>query len=144
MSRRTSRVAATIQRSLQTLLAKGLSDPRVRGLVTVTDVAVSEDLTRATIRISVLPEEHEALTLHGIRSASKYLRRRVGDMMEIKKLPEFHFELDRALKRQTGVLEALDRVRADLGEEPERELKEGSETEETPGAETPAAEEQDA
>ena len=111
MSRRTSRVASTIQRSLQTLLSRGLNDPRVHGLITITKVKVTEDMTRAVISISVLPPEHQDLTLHGLRSASKYLRREVGNLMSIRRLPAFSFELDHAIKREIEVLKALERVR---------------------------------
>lgn len=129
MSRRTEKVASTIQRSLQTILGRGVNDPRVRGLITITKVEVTDDLTRAVIFVSVLPQEHQALTLHGLQSAANYLRRQTGTMMAIRRLPVFFFEIDRGLKREAEVLQALERVRQeriDKGLEPLMEAEENA------------------
>ncbi len=133
MSRRTEKVASTIQRSLQTILGRGLNDPRVRGLITITKVEVTEDLTRAVVFVSVLPEKHQALTLHGLQSAANYLRRQTGTMMAIRRLPAFFFEIDRGLKREAEVLRALEKVRQeriDKGLEPLMEAEEDAAVEE--------------
>lgn len=113
MSLRTERLGATIQRAVQQVLARGLADPRVRGLVTVTSVSVTPDLKRADVLVSVMPAEDEALTLHGLRAASGYIRREVGKLVRIKTMPHLEFAVDEGLKRQAGVLEALRRVEAE-------------------------------
>ena len=76
MSHRREQIGSTLEREIQAVLARGLNDPRIRGLVTVTGVEVTSDLKHARVLISVLPEEHEALTLHGLRAASGRLGRR--------------------------------------------------------------------
>lgn len=111
MSVRTDRISATIRRALQEAIARGVHDPRVRGIVTVTAVEVSQDLKRATVRISVLPEEAQALTLHGLTSAAGRLRREVGESVRMKRVPDLAFVLDDTLKRQARVLSAIARAR---------------------------------
>lgn len=113
MSRRTEKISATIQRQLQALLARGLSDPRIQGLITVTRVRVTEDLETAVVSISVLPAEQQKLTMHGLRAASGFLRRELGKHLELRRLPALRFELDESLKREAEVLAALERVRAE-------------------------------
>lgn len=122
MSRRTARIASTMQRQLQGLLARGLRDPRVQGMITVTDVRVTDDLATAVVSVSVYPAEKQSLTMHGLKASAGYLRRKLGDMMSIRRLPELRFELDESVKREAEVLAALERVRA------EREAKEGRES----------------
>lgn len=111
MSRRLERVISTLQQSVQRVLAKGLSDPRARGLITVTEVNVAEDLRTATIFISVLPEKHQDLTLHALRHAARHIRRETGELMAMHTLPEFDFRLDSRLKQQAAVFDALARAR---------------------------------
>ncbi len=111
MSRRTEKVGAAVQRALQDLLARGLQDPRIKGLITVTRVRVSDDLTTAFVGVSVLPAEHENVTLHGLRSASGFIRRQLGESLTMRKLPALEFQLDRSIKREAEVLAALERVR---------------------------------
>ncbi len=102
-----------MQRQLQMVLARGLQDPRIKGLVTLTQVRVTEDLATAVISVSVYPAKSESATIHGLRAASGFLRRELGKSMAIKKLPQLQFELDSSVKREAGVLAALDRVRAE-------------------------------
>ena len=116
MSIRSDKVAATIRRALQEAIARGVHDPRVRGLVTITEVRLSPDLRDAVVRVSVFPESAEELTLHGLRSAAGVLRREIGDAVRLKRLPTLAFELDDTLKRQARVLSAIARAREETGE----------------------------
>lgn len=108
-SRRQDKVAGEIQRAVQQVITRKLNDPRIRGLVTVTSVDIAADLRDATVRVSVLPHEHEDLTLHGLRDASKHIRRHAGELMAMKRLPALHFKLDTTLRKQAEVIEALSR-----------------------------------
>jgi ribosome-binding factor A len=57
-SRRPAQVAAVLHRALQQRLARGLSDPRLQGLVSILDVHVTPDLSHARVRVSVLDSVH--------------------------------------------------------------------------------------
>jgi ribosome-binding factor A len=115
MNRRTEQIASTLQRAVQDVLARGLSDPRISGLVTVTGVVVAEDLATAEVSVSIYPEERESLSMHGLRAASRHIRRRVGDLVAMRQVPELTFRLDRTLKRQAEVLRAISKA---VGEPP--------------------------
>lgn len=111
--RREGLFAATLQRTLQEVLARGLSDPRVRGLITVTEVKVAEDRSDATVRVSVFPADHEALTMHGLRAAAGHLRRQVMDRMSSRDMPRLLFETDPSVRRQAELLRAISLAAAD-------------------------------
>ncbi|QOJ01247.1 MAG: 30S ribosome-binding factor RbfA [Phycisphaeraceae bacterium] len=115
MSRRSEQMASLLHSALSEVFARGLNDPRVGGLITVTGVRVTEDLSRAVVRVSVLPESKQKLAMHGIEAASAWIRKRVGPMVDSRKLPQFVFELDEGLKSQAKVIEALERVRSEPG-----------------------------
>jgi ribosome-binding factor A len=119
VSVRTDRISATIRKALQEAIARGVHDPRVRGLITVTAVEVSPDLRTAIVRVSVLPESAQELTLHGLTSAAGRLRREIGESVRMKRLPDLVFVLDDTLKRQARVLSAISRAREEqaAGEE---------------------------
>ncbi len=111
MTRRVERLVSTLHQAVQQVIARGLSDPRARGLITVTEVTISDDLKAATIFISVLPDKHQDLTLHALRHAARHIRRQTGDLMTMHQLPEFEFRLDTRLKQQAAVYDALARAR---------------------------------
>ena len=113
MSRRQEQVASELRKALQTIIARGLADPRLAGLITVTEVNVSPDLKIATIGVSVLPEERQNRVFHGLRHAAPHLRRQVMDLVGFHNVPVFQFRLDTSLKKQAEVFEALGRVVAE-------------------------------
>lgn len=114
MSRRSDRIASSIHRAVQAVLAKGLSDPRVRGLITVTRVEVPEDLKQASIHISILPAEHGELTMHGLRAASRHIRHQIADQLVMPNTPQLIFKHDVSTRQQAEVLGAIARARAEL------------------------------
>lgn len=114
MSQRTDQVASTIRGALQELLARGLADPRIRGLITITSVRVSPDLHYVTAMVSVLPAEHAQLTLHGLNAASGKLRHDLGSLIRMRRIPELRFEFDESLKKHTDALGAISKAAEDL------------------------------
>jgi ribosome-binding factor A len=104
------KVASLLSRAVQEVLGRGLNDPRIRGLVSVTKVSVSPDLADATIGVSVIPVEHASTTLHGLRHAARHLRTEVGHRTRLRRTPRLHFELDEGLKKQAEVLAAINKT----------------------------------
>lgn len=100
-------VSSVLQRSIQELLTRGLNDPRVRGLISVTKVQVSPDLAQATVFVSILPEEHENTSMKGIISATRFIQTRIGKSVRLRRMPRLTFKLDESLKKQARVHAAL-------------------------------------
>lgn len=113
MRRRSLQIAANIQRELQNRLSRGLADPRIRGLITVTKVELSDDLKHAKAFVTVLPDEHAKLTMHGLVSATKRLRKDVMDRIHIKEMPTLRLVYDDGHKAQMEVMALLERDRAE-------------------------------
>ncbi|MCX5688655.1 MAG: ribosome-binding factor A [Planctomycetota bacterium] len=111
MTRRIEQLTADIERGVRDVLSKGLADPRVSGLITVTGVRVAPDMGRAYIDISVLPEEKQELTLHGIASASTWIRREVANSVRARVLPQFVFRLDTRAKKEAAIIRELEKIK---------------------------------
>jgi len=111
MTQHSSQIESVLRRAVQDILSKGLNDPRVRGLVSITKVEVSSDYAEATIWCSVLPAEHGALTLRGIESASHWIRREAAEKVRLRRMPRLQFRLDATLKKQAEVLAAINEGR---------------------------------
>jgi ribosome-binding factor A len=88
-----------VQRIVQTEIQRGLSDPRLRGLVTVLGVDVSPDLEDASVRVSVLPAELGPLSVQALQHAAAHLRRTVLKESRVRHAPRLRFVLDDSLKR---------------------------------------------
>lgn len=109
---RLEQVASTLQRALAGALARGLSDPRVRGMVSVTRVEVSPDLRHASVFVTVMPQEHEKLTLEGLKAAAIHLHTVIKPQLQMRIVPHLHFKTDTQLKKEMSVLQAIGEARA--------------------------------
>ncbi len=107
MNRKTEQLASSLRRVLGELIGRGLSDPRIQGLVSVTGVQLVAKGRTAEVGVSVLPAEHGPLALQGLNSAAAHLRSKVGDVLRLRVCPEIRFVLDDSLKNQADVLGAI-------------------------------------
>ncbi|MFI5310199.1 MAG: 30S ribosome-binding factor RbfA [Gemmatimonadales bacterium] len=94
-TRRPDRVAAAVREEIALFLAGGVKDPRVTGLVTVTDVEMTRDLSHATVYVSIYgePETH-AEVMAGLESVAIGLRGRVGRALKLRLAPSITFKED--------------------------------------------------
>jgi ribosome-binding factor A len=114
MTRRIEQLGGEIHKAVQAAIDRGLQDPRISGLITITGVRITPDLKIAFVNVSVLPAERQKLTMHGLESASRHLRREIGSKLAVRQMPELVFKLDESLKKQAGVLEAIAKANEDL------------------------------
>lgn len=119
MSQRTEQIASVIHTAVQRVITRGLNDPRVRGLVSVTKVEVAPDLHDARVFVSVLPAEHAELTIHGLRSAAGHIQAEISKEVAARRLPRLSFRLDESLKKQAMIESEIREHRpgADQGDE---------------------------
>jgi ribosome-binding factor A len=93
--RRTARVSEAIREELAEIIGFELDDPRLVG-VDVTEVHVSPDARHATIKVSIRGEERaQNQALAALDHASGYLRRELAGRLQLRHVPELHFERDK-------------------------------------------------
>jgi len=98
------------------ILLKELKDPRI-GFVTITKVAVTDDLRQAKVYYSVFGGEKEkGDSFQGLESATGYIKRELGRRMRLKYMPEITFLFDDSLEYGAHIEELL-RDAKDTGEE---------------------------
>jgi ribosome-binding factor A len=114
LSHHHEKAAATLQRAVQKVLVEGLHDPRTHGtLITVTSISLSPDERNATINVSVLPEKAETRVQAALEHSKSFIRREAAELLALKIMPQLSFVIDKSLKKQASVLEALGRVKAE-------------------------------
>lgn len=79
------------------MLAGELKDPRIAGMVTVTEVRVSPDMKLARIYVSVLGSEVEQnSTMKGLEAAAGFVRHELAERLRLRRAPEMLFLLDQS------------------------------------------------
>ena len=96
---RSSRLADQIQRDLSDLIRLEVRDPRV-GLVTVTEVEVSRDLSHAKVYVTSLAGgDQAAQSQQALQHAAGFLRSRLAQSLKARTVPELHFVYDESVER---------------------------------------------
>ncbi len=112
MSGRTRKIESQLKEIVGEEL-DNLSDPRINGLVTVTDVRVSPDLAQATVFYSVLAEEDAEAAREGLRSSAGRIQASVATQTRLKRTPRLTFEPDPVVDQAAKVEAVLREVRSD-------------------------------
>ena len=99
MSRRTDRLGAPLREAIGKLIQKGLKDPRVSSLASITRVDITEDLSYAKALVSVMGSDKEKRdTIVGLNNSTGFIRGVLGKSLKIFKVPELKFMLDENLE----------------------------------------------
>ncbi|NWJ47802.1 MAG: 30S ribosome-binding factor RbfA [Chloroflexi bacterium] len=124
MSRRTEQVAEMIKEIVSTLIQRELRDPRL-GFVTITRVEVSPDLKHAKLLFSVMgTEEARKDTFKALKGASGYLRRELFHQLQMKYVPELHFEFDGGIEHGDKIQRILQAIEQEEKQNQPPETKE--------------------
>ena len=110
-SRRPDQVAEVVRQVVADALLTELRDPRI-GFVTVTEVRVTNELSVATVRVSVMGDAAEQeRALEGLTSAAGFLRSRLGKAVTTRLVPEIRFELDQGLQHAARINQILGEIK---------------------------------
>lgn len=106
-TRRQEKVSALVLRELSTLIARKVSDPRVKW-VHIVSVDVSPDFHLARVAYSTLNDE---ITIdevqQGLDSAKPFLRHELKKQIQLRKIPELAFSYDPSIKEGDRLLGLL-------------------------------------
>lgn len=98
---RIKRVEREIQRVLADLLRE-LKDPRVAA-VAITGVEVSKDLRTGKVFVSTLKAEDLTGAIEALQRASGWIGHRLGDELELRRIPKLSFVHDPTLIRAARI-----------------------------------------
>src|ERR1700694_191499 len=109
MTRRTERLNDQLREEISDLVMRELKDPRIGGLVTITEVDVSPDLSRAKVFVSVLGSADEKKsTMKALGAASHFLQRELRRRLTIRRMPELAFVADESIEHGARILSLID------------------------------------
>ena len=117
---RSERVAGQIRRDLARLIQQEVKDPKV-GFVSLSDVEVTRDLSHAKVFITVFEPEKADTSLQALRRAASYLRRRLGQELRLRHVPELHFIHDDSVEKGSHIDDLIAKA-LQTGSDDERRL----------------------
>jgi ribosome-binding factor A len=119
VTRRTERINGVLRQEISQLLARELNDPRLSGIVSITQIETTSDLRHSKVYISVLGDDKQKETvLGGVNSAARFMRRELGVRLSLRYVPELKFMLDESMEQAEHILTVIDRVSAEVPVDP--------------------------
>lgn len=107
MSQRTDRLDSQIRQELMDLLQREMKDPRL-GFATITRVETARDLGHARVWVSVLGTDAEReRTMSALRVATPWLRRKLGERLSLRHVPELSVREDDSIASGDRVLQII-------------------------------------
>jgi ribosome-binding factor A len=106
-SGRPQKLGDLIQREVSDLIRLEVRDPRV-GMITITSVDVSPDMTHAKIFFTVLENDKLQDTLEGLKRSAGFLRAQLAKRVQMYTTPELRFLYDESVERGDRLSRLID------------------------------------
>ncbi|MCX6833813.1 MAG: 30S ribosome-binding factor RbfA [candidate division Zixibacteria bacterium] len=114
--KRSDRLAVQIQRDISLVLGTELAD-QVPGLVTITQVKLSDDLTHAKVYYSCLGSEDDRTRVEEfLMTERKHIRSLIGQNLRIRHIPEIDFRFDPSVEHGARIEQLLEEIKKDRGD----------------------------
>src|SRR5438105_13555602 len=133
MSRRTERLASTIQKELAMIILHELNDPRLVGLPSITKVKVTDDLSIADVFVTIMgtPGQQTA-ALNALKHSAGMMRTKLTKSLTLRVAPFIKFHMDEDLKKELEVLDLLRKVAEENAELDRKRAESGGELPQPP------------
>ena len=110
---RGGRINEEVRREVSNIIQNEIKDPRLTAMVSVTDVKVTRDLRYAKVFVSIFGknDEEKNNTFVALKNASGYIRKEIGQRINLRYNPQIIFELDDSINYGMHIEELIQRVK---------------------------------
>jgi ribosome-binding factor A len=119
---RPQRLGDQIQREVSELIRLEVRDPRV-GMITITSVDVSPDMSHAKVFFTVLDKQKLQETLDGLGRSAGFLRSQLAKRMKMYTTPQLRFAYDESVERGDRLSRLIDEALRPAAPAPRRRKK---------------------
>ncbi len=109
-SSRSGRLADLLQRELSKLIRDECTDPRL-GMVTISGVAVTDDLSFARVYVTVLEDEKQKGSIEALNHAAGFFRTQLSKHLSLRIVPKISFIYDTSLVNGSRIDQLLNSVK---------------------------------
>lgn len=111
MFSRGDRIRKTLIREVSDIIQHHVKDPRISGIVSVTDIELSSDYKYAKVYVSVYgTDQQKEKTMEALEDSTSFVRGEVGKRIRLRHTPEIEFRRDDSLERGSRITELIDKI----------------------------------
>ena len=120
-SNRINRINEEIQKELSSLL-RTVKDPRVQDtMISITRVETTPDLRYTKVYVSFLQSEKADEAMKGLKSAAGWIRRQLGQRLQLRYAPEIVWALDDSITYGAHMLKLINSLEVKHDEDADEE-----------------------
>ena len=109
--KRAMRISQEVMKIVSSIIRNNLKDPRISTMTSVAKVEVTTDLRYAKIYFTVLGNDKEKKeTLKGLESSKGFIRKGIGEELNLRYTPEPVFILDESIEHGIYISKLVDKV----------------------------------
>ena len=111
MNRRIERINSQLRSEISKMILTDIKDPRISGVVSITRVETTGDMSYAKVFVSVYGSDTDKRnTLKAMSSARGFIQNELLHRLAIRRPPSLSFWLDETIEQGNEILELLDRL----------------------------------
>ena len=108
MSVKIDRLNNAFVEKISEIIHEEVKDKDVK-MVTITDAKITNDLSFAKIYFTTMDNDREKV-LNALNKASSFIRMKLGDKVDIRKMPEITFVYDESIDYGKKIEEIIERI----------------------------------
>ena len=109
MNRRIERINSQLRSEISKMILTDIKDPRISGVVSITRVETTGDMSYAKVFVSVYGSDTDKRnTLKAMSSARGFIQNELLHRLAIRRPPSLTFRLDETIEQGNEILELLD------------------------------------
>lgn len=97
MSNRLNKIDEEIVKTLSTIFREEVKDPRIDGMITISEARITKDFSHCNIYVSIFNSKNRDECFKTIKDSSGFLRKKLAERVDLRVMPELHFHLDETL-----------------------------------------------
>ena len=107
---RLQRINSEIQKALSDILSNEIRDPRLSGLISVTDVDTTNDLSHCYISVSIYQDDPKKteISFNTLQHSAGFIRKLLSSRVEMRIVPLLHFKLDKSFEIDEKMSKLID------------------------------------
>ena len=112
-----NRIDEELKKELSHIISYELKNPKVTGLISVTDVKTTPDLKYAKVFVSILNAKNTKATLANLKKSAGFIRTQIAKKVNLRVTPEFVFVLDETMEYGAKIDSILKEIMQDIKKE---------------------------
>lgn len=107
---RLNRINSEIKKAISDILANEIRDPRLSGIISVTEVKTTNDLSHCFISVSIYEQDKNKVerSFNTLQHSARYIRKLLSSRVEMRIVPLLHFKLDNSFEIDEKMGKLLD------------------------------------